>query len=77
MGEASAGLLPWGVTGGQNSGSVREDGIEVLKVGALLGAMQCWPLATGHPGELSLGQGHDQNGPPFSSPCPFFSPPFI
>lgn len=50
--------------------------MEVLKVGALLW-LQCWPLATGHLGELSLGQGHDQNGPPFSSPCPFFSAPFI
>lgn len=42
---------------------------------ALLGAIVvCLSLATGHLGELSLRQGHDQNGPPFSSPSLFLSP---
>lgn len=34
----------------------------------------CLSLATGHLGKLSLRQGHDQNGPPFSSPSPFLLP---
>lgn len=53
----------------------KEDGKKVLGGGPLLGAVVvCLSLATGHLGELSLRQGHDQNGPPFSSRSPFFSP---
>lgn len=53
----------------------KEDGKKVLGGGTRLGAVVvCLSLATGHLGELSLRQGHDQNGPPSSSPSPFFSP---
>lgn len=52
----------------------KEDGRKVLGGALLRAIVACLSLATGHLGELSLRQGHDQNGPSFSSPSPFLSP---